>query len=293
MLFKNSGQKANFIAEVSSNHHRDLDRCLRFVDVAAKIGCCAVKFQLFKVEALFHKDVLANSQNHRDRENWELPVDFLEPLATRCKEKNILFGCTPFYLAAVPELLPHVDFFKIASYELLWDDLIKACAETGKPLILSTGMADMEEVEHAVSVAQRAGVVDLTILHCVSSYPAQPSDCNLKAISTIRKTVHYPVGWSDHTTDPAVILRAIYKWGAELIEFHLDLDEFGEEFASGHCWLPENAKALIDMARIDPGVDGTGSKKPQKSEEVERLWRADPLDGLRPLISTRATLDWS
>src|SRR4051812_36547897 len=108
-----------FISEVSSNHARNLDRSLEFVDRSAQIGCTAVKFQLFRMDELFAPNTLPAAEVAR-RRRWELPVDFLPHLARRCKERGIAFSCTPFYLDAVAELEPHVDFYKIASYELLW-----------------------------------------------------------------------------------------------------------------------------------------------------------------------------
>ena len=90
-----------FIAEVSSNHSSDLERCKDFIDAASDVGCDAVKFQLFKVNQLFSKEVLEKSKPHRDREQWELPEDYIPLLYEHCKEKNIQFSCTPFYLEAV------------------------------------------------------------------------------------------------------------------------------------------------------------------------------------------------
>ena len=178
-----------FIAEVSSNHHRDLARCFEFIDTAARIGCDAVKFQLFKIDQLFAPEILAKSETHRKRVDWELPLAFLPELAERSHEQGLKFSCTPFYLDAVADLEPHVDFYKIASYELLWDDLIRACARTGKPLILSTGMATLPEVQRAVGTAHDAGCVNLTLLHCVSGYPTPPYECNLAAIQTLEEEV--------------------------------------------------------------------------------------------------------
>ena len=125
-----------FIAEVSSNHAQDLGRALAFVDAAAACGCDAVKFQLFRVANLFAPEILAKSPALRARQRWELPVAYLMPLAERARERGILFSCTPFYLEAVRELEPYVAFYKVASYELLWTDLLKACAATGKPTLL-------------------------------------------------------------------------------------------------------------------------------------------------------------
>lgn len=286
-----------FIAEVSSNHHRDLARALEFVDRAAEIGCDGVKFQLFRIDALFAPEILAKSEMHRARRAWELPEAFLAPLARRCRERGIEFGCTPFHLEAVAALAPHVDFLKIASYELLWDDLLVACARTGRPLVLSTGMADLAEVGHAISTIEAAGGRDLTLLHCVSGYPAPAREANLRAIDTLAalarpaSPLRLRTGWSDHTVSKAVLHRAIHAHPTSLVEFHLDLDGEGDEFKTGHCWLPDAIAEAIREVRIGFEAEGDGCKAPTSIEQDERSWRADPHDGLRPLRPLRA--HWS
>jgi sialic acid synthase SpsE len=276
-----------FISEVSSNHHADLERCLAFVDASAAFGADAVKFQLFKIRELFAPEVVAKSQEHRRRIDWELPVAFLPALAKRCQELGVEFSCTPFYLDAVAELEPYVDFYKIASYELTWDALLEACAKTGKPVILSTGMATMPEIEHAVGVLRAAGVSELTLLHCVSGYPAPVDECNLAAIGTIRDAFQCEVGWSDHTVQPSVVHRAVSRWGASTVEFHLDLDGEGEEFGAGHCWLPDQIGRVISEIRAGEIADGSELKQPTAAELPDRDWRADPSDGLRPFLHVR------
>lgn len=280
-----------FIAEVSSNHGKDLERCLEFIDVAGDCGCDAVKFQLFEIKKLFAPEVLENSAEHRGRADWELPTEFLAPIAERCHERGLLFCCTPFDLDAVERLAPFVDFYKVASYELLWDGLLQAVARTGKPVVLSTGMATLPEIVHAVDVLRFAGCDEPALLHCVSAYPTPANEANLAAIESIRKTTGAPVGWSDHTVDPAVVARAVHKWGAETIEFHLDLDSTGAEFGSGHCWLPDQIRPVIAEVRRAEVADGNGIKRPAASELADREWRADPSDGLRPLRHVRKTLD--
>ncbi|GAG54455.1 unnamed protein product, partial [marine sediment metagenome] len=212
------------------------------------------------------------------------------------------------------ELLSHVDFYKISSYELLWHELLRTCAQTGKPVVLSTGMATMDEIESAVNIFIESGCKDLTILHCVSGYPTPVSECNLAAIETLKKTFRIPqyspseihvnekrsvfhpdkfqirLGWSDHSVSPAVICRAVHRWGAEIVEFHLDLDGKGEEYASGHCWLPDEIGQVIQTTRFGFQADGTGEKTPTPSEFPDRDWRADPCDGLRPILKTR--VEW-
>lgn len=277
-----------FIAEVSSNHHRDLERSYEFIEQAAQAGCASVKFQLFKIDQLFAPEILESSEEHRKRKQWELPVEFIPRLAQRCTDVGIEFSCTPFYLDAVDELEAYVDFYKIASYELLWDDLLAACASTGKPILLSTGMATMVEILHAVEVLRKNGCQSPTLLHCTSAYPTPYAEANLAAIETIRGETGCEVGWSDHTVEPAVIYRAIHRWGARVIEFHFDLDGEGEEFGAGHCWLPEQIEAVIRDVEKGGLADGSGVKEPVPSELPDRLWRADPSDGLRPFREIRA-----
>jgi N-acetylneuraminate synthase len=276
-----------FIAEVSSNHGQDLTRAKAFIKTSQAIGCDAVKFQLFKIEQLFSTEILEKSEQHRNRKQWELPVSFLPELSEYCHQLGMQFTCTPFYLEAVAELQPYVDFYKIASYELVWDDLIIACAKTGKDLILSTGMATIEEIQHAVEVFKRHSNAKLTLLHAISGYPTPINEANVKAINTLKKSFNCDVGLSDHSVSPAVLFRSVHKWGATVIEFHLDLDGQGEEFASGHCWLPDTIKNTIALIKDGFIADGTGEKRPAPSEQADRLWRADPSDGLRPFKSIR------
>lgn len=279
-----------FIAEVSSNHHGDLVRSLAFVDAAADAGCSDVKFQLFRIRELFAPEALRARPALLDREAWELDPDFLEPIAHRCRERGVGFGCTPFYLDAVAELSPHVDFFKIASYELLWDDLLRDCAATAKPVILSTGMANLQEIAHAVEVLRDNGCPRPTLLHCVSGYPTPIDQCNLAAIETLRSSFQCDVGWSDHSAQPAVLYRAIHRWGASVIELHIDLDGTGDEYRTGHCWLPADLAEVIRLVRAGVVADGSGTKAAAPIESVERGWRADPSDGLRPILSVRTSL---
>jgi len=280
-----------FIAEASSNHGRDLGRARAFVDAAADAGCDAVKFQLFKIDRMFAPEILRRSAKHRARTEWELPLSHLAPLAEHCSVRGIQFSCTPFYLEAVRELEPFVDFYKIASYDLLVTDLLKACAATGKSIVLSTGMATMEEIAAATETLKDAGAHDVTLLHCVSAYPTPAAEANLAAIAAIRDATGRATGWSDHTRRPAVIERAVHRWGAAAVEFHLDLDGEGAEYASGHCWLPDEIAPVIARIRESLVADGNGFKGPQPSELSDRDWRADPSDGMRPLLHVRKA--WS
>jgi N-acetylneuraminate synthase len=304
--------RTRFVAEVSSNHacagiergsREHLERALAFVDRAAELGCAAVKFQQFRVRELFAREALEAHPHLLQRQAWELPEEFNAVLARRAHERGIAFASTPFHRAAVDLLAPLVDFFKLASYQLLWHEQLAAVARTGKPVVLATGMASLAEVGAAVRCLRESGCRELELLHCVSVYPAAEEEANLAALQTLRREFGLDVGWSDHTRSPAVIERAVRRWGASMVEFHLDLDGRGAEYVgdarqSGHCWLPgEIAWVLAQIERPAPGelprsqpCDGDGHKEPGAGEAHEARWRTDPSDGLRPLLATRAQL---
>ena len=286
-----------FISEVSSNHNQDMSRMKDFIEVSAEIGCAGVKFQLFKIEELFSKEILKRSKKHRLRKHWELKENLIPELYELCLKNRISFSCTPFYLDAVKILDPFVDFYKIASYELLWKDLFLKCSENGKPIVFSTGMAIKSEIEDALRLLIDSNCDDITILHCNSAYPTPVKDANLSSINTLKKMIEgisnpmkkkIKIGYSDHTVSPAVIYRAVHKYDSQFIEFHIDLDGNGEEFKAGHCWLPEQMSRVISDVNNGFHADGNSELKPSKSEMNDRNWRADPFDGLRPLKPVRS-----
>ncbi len=253
-----------FIAEIGSNHNRDLDRALALLDVAARAGAGAAKLQVFRVEDLFAPEALAAREDLRARRAWELPLELLEPIARRCRELDLELGATPFGLWAIEALEPYVDFFKIASYELLWHESIHMLAATGKPLVISTGMATLQEIDAAVAVARDAGCRDLRLLHCVSGYPTPPEQCNLAAIETLRERYRCPVGWSDHSGRAQIVRRAVRRWGASDVELHVDLDGGGRE-AGEHNWTPAALAELIASLAAS-GADAPETADPSEAE---------------------------
>jgi N-acetylneuraminate synthase len=288
-------QTARFIAEVGSNHNRELERAAALVDAYASAGANAIKIQVFQIDDLFAPSVLEARGDLRARRATEFPLELLAPLEERCRERSLQLGATPFSLCVIERLLAHIDFLKIASYELLWHDLIRECAGTGKPLIVSTGMATDEEIDAAVSVAREAGCNELSLLHCVSGYPTPPAQCNLMAIATLRERHGCPVGWSDHSVDVDVVSRAVRRWGASDVEMHVDLEQGGGLEGGEHNWTPSamhRAIHVADGAALKDAAlaDGDGVKRPMPVEVPDVAWRADPRDGLRPLQPTRAAL---
>ena len=166
-------------------------------------------------------------------------------------------------------------------------ELLIKCIKSNKPVIISTGMATMKEVSQTIKFVKKFKNKKITILHCVSSYPAKYKYVNLSVIGMLREKFNINVGWSDHTVNSNVITRAIYKWNVRDIELHYDLDRKGYEFGNGHCWLPKQASELIK--NINEGLlsDGKNLKRPTKPEMQDRLWRTDTSDGLRPFIKIR------
>jgi sialic acid synthase SpsE len=282
--------RTKFVAEVSSNHNQDIERCYRFIDTAKEVGCDAVKFQLFKLNKLFHHSAIERFSQIAERVKWELPIEYLPRLAQRCQSVGVEFSCTPFYLEAVDELYPYVAFYKLASYELLWDAMLMRTAKMGKPVVLSTGMATGAEVDRAVSVLRQAGCTNLTLLHCVSGYPAPMSECNLNVMDTMTNRYSVSVGWSDHSVNSNVIYQAALRHHASMIEFHLDLDGKGDEFHIGHCWLPQQIAPIIKGVGCSELIDGCGDKLPTSAERDDCNWRTDPSDGLRPMLTKRLEL---
>ena len=287
-------KKIDFIAEISSNHNRDLERMKDFIHASNESGCTGVKFQLFKIDDLFAQQILNKSKKHRDRKNWELPEKVIPELSELSKSLGLKFSCTPFYLDAVNVLEPYVDFYKIASYELLWENLFKKCGKTGKPIVFSTGMANKDEIQNALKFIQSTQCKDVTVLHCNSSYPTPVKDANLSAINTIKECINpftsnlnISVGYSDHTASPEVMIRAIFHYDISFVEFHIDLDGRGEEYMSGHCWLPDEISKITKILNLGIEADGNGKIEPSPSELPDREWRADPFDGLRPLKHIR------
>jgi sialic acid synthase SpsE len=281
---------ARFIAELGSNHNREQKRAFELVDACAAAGAHAVKIQVFRIEDLFAPEVLAARADLRARRAWEFPMDLLAALAEHVHAAGLQFSATAFGLWAIEPLVPHVDFWKVASYELLWHDLLRELAATGKPIVISTGMAGLVEIDAAVDVLSQT---DVALLHCVSAYPMPDDEANLAAIAALRERYDRPIGWSDHSRDDTVVERAVRRWGASDVELHVDLpDEAGNE-AGEHNWTPQRLARVIvacEGPRLEDAspLDGDGVKRPMPAELHDVPWRADPSDGLRPLLATRA-----
>jgi len=273
-----------FIAEICSNHLNSLNRSKKIIYKAREIGCDAVKFQLFETTRLFSNLVLKKNKSLRNVKKLELSKKLIPELSKYAKKIGIKFGCTPFYLEAIDFLNPYVDFFKIGSYELLRKDLFIKCISKKKHIIFSTGMSTQNEIIDILNLFKKKNFYNFSILRCVSNYPTNIKDVNLGSIDTLRSLVDkklkkkIKVGWSDHSRNASVIIKSIFKYNAEIVEFHFDIDGKGKEYAKGHCWLPKE---------IENVLDGNGKLEFSIHEKKERNWRSDPTDGLRPLLKER------
>jgi len=228
------GEPCYVIAEVGSNHDGELAKALELIEAAAESGAEAVKFQLFKARTLYPPEnlVVETAGGEVDLYEFfssrELGPDWLGRLAERCRDKGLHFICTPFYEEAVVRLVEAgVQAFKIASPELNHFPLIRLAAATRRPLIISTGISKLADVEAAVEAAEEAGARDLTLLHCVTAYPAPAEDSNLAVMGTLRMAFGYPTGLSDHSLGIEVPVTAALA-GCDLLEKHFTLDKRAE-----------------------------------------------------------------
>jgi pseudaminic acid synthase len=254
------------IAEMSGNHNQSLDRALAIVDAAAEAGAHALKLQTYTADTITlhvrggdfeirdQGSLWAGQNLHDLYAKAHTPWEWHAPIMERARQHGMLCFSTPFDETAV-DFLEQLEApaYKIASFENNHLPLIRKAAATGKPLILSTGMASLGELEQAVAAARQAGCRDLVLLKCTSTYPATPADTNIRTIPHLRQLFDCQVGLSDHTMGVGVALAAV-ALGATVIEKHFTL------------------------SRADGGVDSTFSLEPQELaalvQESERAWHA-------------------
>ena len=261
-----AGERPYLIAEMSGNHNQSLDRALEIVDAAAESGADAVKLQTYTAETmtlnLRTRDFVINDPGSlwNGRQLYELyeeahtPWDWHGPIIERATKHGMHCFSTPFDFTAV-DFLETLDVpaYKIASFENTDLPLIEKVASTGKPMIISNGMATVAEIGEAVAAARRGGAKNVVLLKCTSTYPATPANSNLATIPNLAETFGCDVGLSDHTMGCGVAVASV-ALGACVIEKHFTL------------------------RRADGGVDSAFSMEPHEfkmmREEVDRAWQA-------------------
>lgn len=270
-----------FIAEAGINHNGDLSQAKELIDAAARAGADAIKFQTFSANRLVTEDApkaeyqdeqVGDEESQRDMlEQYELSRADHEELLDYCSEVGITFLSTPFDTESV-DLLDEFDLpaFKIGSGDLTNHPLLQHVARLGKPMIVSTGMATMDEVEDAFAAIREANPeVPVCLLHCVSSYPAEMDTVNLRAMEKMNVKFPVPVGYSDHTTaveTPGFAVGA----GAIVIEKHFTLDRSLPGPDHEASLEPDELDRAIDIARAAATARGSGDKEPVDAEMENR-----------------------
>lgn len=267
------GEPVFIIAEAGSNHNRKLEWAHRLIDVAIRAKADAVKFQTFEAKRLYPKnagrsDYLGvETPIYEIIEAMEMPSEWLPQLRDHVHEGGLAFLSTPFHEEAVELLDPYVDAFKMASYELTHDPLLRAVAARGKPVLLSTGACDIDDVRHAAAVLKDAGCPNLVLLQCTAAYPTPPDAANVRALVTLREELGLMTGLSDHTRDPTAAPMAATSLGAVAIEKHFTLSN--ELDGPDHAFAvePDELVRLVQGVRRTEAVLGTGVKNVQPVEE--------------------------
>jgi pseudaminic acid synthase len=281
-----NSKRVNFIAEVSANHLGSLERAKDIVMAAAKAGATSVKFQTYTADTMTLDLELPEFRVSDEHVLWggrtlyslydeaHTPWEWHKELFDLCWSLGLTPFSSPFDLTAVA-FLESLDapMYKIASLETGDHRLIRAVAETGKPLIISTGATEWNEIEELVEVVAKAGNSDLTLLVCTSSYPSDPADAHLRRIETLRNTFGVKVGLSDHTLGIGVSIGAI-ALGATAIEKHLTLRRSDGGADGAFSMEPEEFATLVKEGTSATLAMGNSEWSMQESEiESRRLRR--------------------
>ena len=270
------GEPCFIIAEAGSNHNGNLEQARRLIDVAAEAGADAVKFQLFRADKLYptnagRSDYLKQNKPIYDIiAEMEMPYDWLPILADHCREKDIIFMASAFDEESVDRLDPYVPVHKIASYEMTHIPLVRHIARKGKPVVISTGTANLEEVDETVEAFQQTGNNDLMLMQCTASYPAPVESLNLRAIVTMKESFGVPVGLSDHSLETLTGPMAAVALGANLVEKHFTLSNRLPGPDHSFAVEPEDLRRMVQMIRQVEAALGSGEKATQTVENELR-----------------------
>ena len=277
------GEPPYIIAELSANHNGSIDRALASIEAAKAAGADAVKIQSYTADTITmdsdRPEFAITSGPWAGRRLYELyqeaqtPFEWHPALFAHARKVGITLFSTPFDFTAV-DMLEALDApaYKIASFELIDLPLIRRVARTGKPMIMSTGMANLEEIGEAVAAAREAGCRELALLHCISSYPAPVENCNLRTLGDLSRRFGVTAGLSDHTLGTIVAVAAVAQ-GATLIEKHFMLDGAETGPDSAFSLTPDELRRLCQDARTAWVALGRVSYERPAAEEVSVLHR--------------------
>jgi len=277
------GHPVYVIAEVSANHHQDFDQAVKILHAANNAGADAVKLQTYTPDTMTiacdRPEFLIDGTIWAGRNLYELYGEAYTPWEWQPRLKKVandlgmdLFS-SPFDATAVDFLeAMGVPAYKLASFELVDIPLIQKIAQTGKPLIISTGMATLEEIEEAVHTARHAGAGQIALLKCASAYPALPEEMNLRTIPELSRRFDVPVGLSDHTMGTTVPVSAV-ALGACIIEKHLTLSRSEPGPDSSFSLEPQEFKAMVDAVRVAEKALGEVHFGSGPKEAASRVFR--------------------
>jgi N-acetylneuraminate synthase/N,N'-diacetyllegionaminate synthase len=273
------------IAEAGVNHNGNIELAKKLIDVAIDAGVDAVKFQTFKAEKTISMHTpRATYQEANMPEITESQLEMIKKLELKfedfkvlkeyCDEKGVIFLSTPFDFESIDILEPLVPAYKIASGELINVPFLKYIAAKGKPMIISTGMANLGEVEEALLAINEVNPnIEKILLHCTTNYPTPFEEVNLNAMLTLKEAFKLPVGYSDHTLGIEIPIAAV-AMGARVIEKHFTLDRNLPGPDHKASLEPNELKAMVNAIRNIEKAFGDGIKKPNKSElEIMKVAR--------------------
>ena len=269
--------KVFVIAEAGVNHNGNIDIAKKLVDVAAKAGADAVKFQTFKAEnivcknaekAEYQKCTTGEEENQFSMlKKLELTEEMHKDLLDYCSTKNIMFLSTPFDLESIDYLdKVGIEIMKIPSGEITNYPYLVKMAKTKKTIIMSSGMSALSEIENAVKILRNNGAKEVIVLHCNTEYPTPFEDVNLKAMLTIKDKLNLEVGYSDHTMGIEVPIAAV-AMGASVIEKHFTLDRCMDGPDHKASLEPKELEVMIRAIRNVEKAMGDGIKLPSASEK--------------------------
>lgn len=280
------GKPPYIIAEIGSNHNGDMELCRRLIDAAANAGAHAVKFQSWSDTSLVSEEEYEHNTEYSDKKKhfgslremvtaYQLTEEQHHIASTHCRKRGIAFCSTPFSAKEV-DLLDslEVPFFKIASMDIVDLPLLRYAARKGRPLIISTGMATLAEIEQAVEMVRREGNDGIVLLHCVSIYPPQMETIHLRNMATLQQAFDVPVGFSDHTLGTAIPLAAM-ALGACIIEKHFTLDQEMAGWDHAISANPEQLRVIVEEGRnVFTALGGTrrtvGAAEMEKRKKFRR-----------------------
>lgn len=278
------GTPVYIVAELSANHNQSFERAVQIVHAAKNAGADAIKLQTYTPDTITIKsdresfrikgDTLWDGRTLHDLYgDASTPWEWHEPLQRLASELGLDFFSSPFDHSAIDFLEQlKVPAYKIASPEIVDLPLVEKAARTGKPLIISTGMATREEITEALETARAAGATQIGLLKCTSAYPANPEDMNLRAIPELAKTFGVPAGLSDHTLGIAAPVAAV-ALGASIIEKHLTVSRSDPGPDSAFSLDPQEFTDMVNAVRTTEKALGVAQIGPAPAEKSIRAFR--------------------